>query len=96
MSFLASQELYKFVGSPVLALELELVPPSTHKYYKRTCADDMEIETPIRTSLTANFAKYFCRVKINVIWLNWSWQSLDELGARVNNMLFDNNNHAGP
>ena len=49
----------------------------------------MEIETPIRTSLTANFAKYFCRVKINVIWLNWSWQSLDELGARVNNMLFD-------
>ena len=56
----------------------------------------MEIETPMRTSLTANFAKDFCRVKINVIWLNWSWQSLDELGARVNNMLFDNNNHTGP
>ena len=30
ISFLASQEMYKLVGSPVLALELELVPPSSY------------------------------------------------------------------
>ena len=43
---------------------------------KELVLNNMEIETPIRTSLTANFAKEFCRMKINVIWLNWSWQSL--------------------